>query len=333
MKLGICSLWGPSLDAFREQVKLASDLGYELITIGDSPAGWHELYVSMTLASFDAPNATLAPLVTSPFMRHPIVTANALCTIDELSGGRVALGTATGGSTIMAIGRPPATQIEMREELAALKALFAGEEAEYNGAPVKPLRFPRPIPIYYSAFGPKALQLAGEQADGAILFAGEQDLGGLAERIGAVRKAAENAGRDPAVVDIWVVSYTSIRPTRQQAIDDLGAFIVCNGMTFRTPETFAKVPTQFKGKITELQARYDPTEHVVVGGKNVALMEELGLTEYLSEFDTLVGPVENATAVLRTLEEMGVSTFIAALPGHAAPLETIRGLAEARSAM
>src|SRR3546814_5911637 len=66
MKLGICSMWGPSLQSFREEVKLASDLGYDLVTIGDSPAGWHELYVSMTLAALDAPTATIAPLVTSP---------------------------------------------------------------------------------------------------------------------------------------------------------------------------------------------------------------------------------------------------------------------------
>jgi alkanesulfonate monooxygenase SsuD/methylene tetrahydromethanopterin reductase-like flavin-dependent oxidoreductase (luciferase family) len=231
----------------------------------------------------------------------------------------------------MAIGRPPATQVEMRAELKALKYLFAGEATEYNGAPVKALRFPRPIPIYYSAFGPKAIQLAGEQADGAILFAGERHLDGLADRIAALRKAAADAGRDPAKVDIWVVSYASIRPTRQQAIDDLGAFIVVNGMALRTPEAFATIPTQFQGKVRELQARYGP--HVVVGGRNVALMRELGLTEFLWEFDTLAGPVENATAMLRSLAKMGVSPFIAALPGHAAPLETIRGLAEARSAM
>ena len=60
---------------------------------------------------------------------------------------------------------------------------------------------------------------------------------------------------------------------------------------------------------------------------------EIRLTEFLSEFDTFAGPVESATAMLRTLEAMGGSTFIAALPGHAAPLETIRGLARARSAM
>jgi 5,10-methylenetetrahydromethanopterin reductase len=333
MKLGICSLWGADLGVFRGEIRLAAELGYELITVGDSPAGWHELYVSMTLAALEAPQAQIAPLVTSPFLRHPLVTANALCSIDDLSGGRVALGLATGGSSVMAIGRPPASQAEIRTELAALKALFAGQGIEWNGSPVKPLRFPRKIPIYYSAFGPKALALAGEEADGVILFAGEQHLDSLAQRIAAVRDAATRAGRDADAIDIWVVSYTSIRPTRQEAVDDLGAFIVVNGMAMRTPETLAQVPTQFRGKILELQARYDPTEHVVVGGKNVDLMRELGLTEYLSEFDTLAGPVEAATDMLRTLAEMGVSTLIAALPGHAEPLETIRGLAAARSAM
>jgi alkanesulfonate monooxygenase SsuD/methylene tetrahydromethanopterin reductase-like flavin-dependent oxidoreductase (luciferase family) len=266
-------------------------------------------------------------------MRHPLVTANALCSIDDLSGGRVALGLATGGSTVLAIGRTPATQVEIRAEMAALKSLFAGQGIEWNGAPVKPLRFPKLIPIYYSAFGPKALALAGEQADGVILFAGERHLDGLAQRIASVRDAATKAGRKADAVDIWVVSYASVRPTRDEAIEDLGAFIAVNAMAFRTPETLAQVPTQFRGKILELQARYDPTEHVVVGGKNVTLMKDLGLGEYLSEFDTLAGPIENATAMMRALEGMGVSTFIATLPGHAAPLETIRGLADARSAM
>lgn len=333
MKLGICSLWGPDLAAFRAEVRLASDLGYDLITVGDSPAGWHELYVSLTVAAMEAPQAMLAPLVTSPFLRHPLVTANALCSVDDLSGGRVALGLATGGSTVLAIGRMPATQVEIRAEFAALQALFAGRPIEWEERPVKPLRFPRPIPLYYSAFGPKALALAGEAADGVILFAGEQHLDELAQRIDVVKSAATAAGRDPGAVDIWVVSYTSVRPTRQAALDDLKAFIAVNAMAMRTPEALAQVPTQFRAKVLEFQSRYDPTEHVVVGGRNVALMEELGLGEYLSEFDTLAGPVEAVAATLRRLEALGVSTFIAALPGHADPHATIRGLAAARDAM
>src|SRR3546814_2960025 len=56
-------------------------------------------------------------------------------------------------------------------------------------------------------------------------------------------------------------------------------------------------------------------------------MDELGLTEYLADFDTTAGPVESVTDMLRKLEKLGVSTFIAALPGHAAPLDTIKSLA------
>jgi 5,10-methylenetetrahydromethanopterin reductase len=333
VKLGTCHLWGPDLGAFRAEVRLAAELGYELITVGDSPAGWHDLYISLTIAAQDAPEATIAPLVTSPFLRHPIATANALCTLQDLSGGRVALGLATGGSTVMAIGRMPASQIEIRAEITALKALFAGEGAEWNGASVKAVRFARRVPIYYSAFGPKALELAGEQADGVILFAGTTSLDHLRAKIAAVHAGAVRAGRDPAAIDVWVVSYASVRETKAMALADLKAFMAVNAMVFRTPETMAMVPEEYRARIVEFQGRYDPTEHVVVGGRNVALMEELGLEPFLSDLDTTAGNVEEVAETLRAIAAMGVSTFIAALPGHADPLTAIRGLSAARDAM
>ena len=333
MKIGICSMWGNRLEDFQAEIRLASDQGFDLVTVGDSPAGWHDLYVSLTIAAQLAPKARIAPLVTSPFMRHPIVSANALATLDEFTGGRVDLGLATGGSTVLAIGRMPATQKEIRAEIAAYKDLFAGKDIVWNGAPVKPLRFPRSIPIYYSAFGPKALALAGEQADGVIIFVGDQNLDSAATKIAAVREAATKAGRNADAIDIWATSFLSVRPERQQAIDDLKAFIAVNAMALRTPEAIAALPTNVRPLIEAFQARYDPTEHVVVGGKNVRLMDEMGLTEYLQDFDTIAGPQDHLSGVMRQLEAMGVSTLIAALPGHADPLTTISGFAAARKAM
>lgn len=333
MKLGICSMWGSSLERFRSEVQLASELGFDLISIGDSPAGWHEMVTSMTLAALDAPRARIASLVTSPFMRHPLVSANAFASLDELTNGRTVLGLATGGSTILAVGRLPATQKEIRAEMAAYRALFAGEAIEWGGRSIKALRFARAVPIYYSAFGPKALVLAGEQADGVILFAGDQDLEGLAARIATVRDAATHAGRNADDVDIWVTSYISVRPERQQAIDDLKAFIAVNAMALRTPEALANLPPNVRPLIEAFQTRYDPSEHVVVGGKNVRLMEEMGLTEFLQDFDTIAGPEPHVTGVMRAMEALGVSTLIAALPGHSDPLVTIRGLAAARTAL
>jgi len=333
MKLGICSMWGPSLDHFRAEVRLASELGFDLVSIGDSPSGWHEMVTSLTLAALEAPRAQIASLVTSPFMRHPLVAANAFCSLDELTGGRAVLGLATGGSTILAVGRMPATQSEIRAEIAAYKALFAGQPIEWEGRPIKPLRFARAVPVYYSAFGPKALQLAGEQADGAIIFAGDQHLEATRAKIAAIRDAATRAGRNGDDIDIWATSYIAVRPQRSQAIADLKAFIAVNAMALRTPEALATVPGNVRPLIEAFQARYDPTEHVVVGGRNVRLMDEMGLTEFLQDFDTIAGPQAHVTGVMRELEAMGVSTVIAALPGHGDPLGTMRGLAAAREAM
>ncbi|WP_239806672.1 LLM class flavin-dependent oxidoreductase [Croceicoccus hydrothermalis] len=333
MKLGICSMWGTSLDLFRSEVRLAAELGYELVTVGDSPSGWHEMVTSMTIAALEAPSAQIGSLVTSPFMRHPLVAANAFATLDELTGGRAVLGFATGGSTVLAIGRPPATQAEVRAEFTALRQLFAGEEIEWEGRSVKSLRFARNVPIYYSAFGPKALALAAQEADGAILFAGDQHLDAVEARIAMLRDAATKAGRDPDALDIWVTSFISVRPRRVQAIDDLKAFIAVNAMALRTPQALAMLPENVRPLVEAFQTRYDPSEHVVVGGKNVRLMDEMGLTEFLQDFDTITGPEEHVADVLKRLEAMGVSTVIAALPGHADPLTTIRGLAAARKRM
>jgi 5,10-methylenetetrahydromethanopterin reductase len=327
MRLGSCHLWGDDLEEFREEVRLAGELGFETIAIGDSPAGWHELYVSMMVAAQEAPDALIATFVTSPFLRHPLATANAVCSLHDVIGGRVALGLATGGSNVMAIGHPKATQVQIRDYFQALRKLFAGEPAIYDGRPVSALRHARQTPIYYSAFGPKALELAGEQADGVILFTG-YDLDQFDRKLEMVHAAAKRAGRKPEDVDVWAVSYTSIRESRDAALADLAAFIVVSGMAFQTPEAWARVPEQYKAPLAELHRRYDVTEHTVVGGKNTRLLDELGLTEFLGQFDTIAGPPDHVRDVLAGLAERGVSTFIVPLPGHADKLGTLRRLSE-----
>jgi alkanesulfonate monooxygenase SsuD/methylene tetrahydromethanopterin reductase-like flavin-dependent oxidoreductase (luciferase family) len=334
MKLGICSNWGEDLEAFRGELRTAKQCGYDLVGIGDTPAGWHELLVSMTIVAYEAPGLLVTPMVTAPFMRHPLTSASAMSSLWDLTGGRVAYGLATGGSNVVAIGRGRATQKEVRAEFDALRGLFSGQSIEWEGRTVSGLRFARPVPIYYSAFGPKAFALAGEKADGVILFAGDEKLPELKGRIAAVHEGARAAGRDPASVDIWVISFCSVRPDREQAIEDLAAFISVNALTIAlSPELLEQTPEHLREPIREYKRRYDVTEHVVPHGRNVSLMDELGLRDYLSQFDTTKLDEAGTTKFLRELESMGVSTFIASMPGHADPLPTIRGLAAARDAM
>ena len=137
-------------------------------------------------------------------------------------------------------------------------------------------------------------------------------------------------GKNPDDVDIQVTAFCSIRPTRREAIDDLKAFIVVNGMAIRTPELLARVPEHLRPALAELQRRYDPSEHVVAGGKNARLLDELGddITEYLAGFDTVIGTEAEVKALLDGLENLGVSAFVTNMPGHADRQGNMRALAK-----
>jgi alkanesulfonate monooxygenase SsuD/methylene tetrahydromethanopterin reductase-like flavin-dependent oxidoreductase (luciferase family) len=326
MKLGACHLWGDSLDAYRSDLRLAAELGFGVAAIGDSPAGWHELYISLAIAAQESPDAIVAPFVTSPFVRHPIINANAMCSLADAYGDRFALGLATGGSNVMAIGHAPANQAQIRDYFQALRSLFAGEPGQYDGAPVSALRHARRIPIFYSAFGAKALALAGEQADGVILFT-NHDLDAFDRKLAAVHAAAVRAGRNPEDIEVWATAYCSVRETRAAALADLTAFSVVNGMAIaRMPEVLAQIPKQYHAALAELARRYDPTEHCVVGGANSRLPAELGLTDLLGGFDTVAGPPAEVKKVLDGLTQRGVAAFISNLPGNADKHGTLRRL-------
>ncbi|WP_422342758.1 hypothetical protein [Parasphingorhabdus sp.] len=93
------------------------------------------------------------------------------------------------------------------------------------------------------------------------------------------------------------------------------------------------LPSNIRPSIEAFQTHFAPTEHDVVGDKTAKLMNERGLTGFLQDFDAIAGPEPHMSDVVRKPEAMGVSTLIAALLGHGAPLPTISGLAAAREAL
>jgi alkanesulfonate monooxygenase SsuD/methylene tetrahydromethanopterin reductase-like flavin-dependent oxidoreductase (luciferase family) len=129
--------------------------------------------------------------------RTPMLTAMGAATVDERSGGRLILGLGTG-----AAGRGALK--ELADLVGTLRSLFAGGAVERRGRPVRlSLLPPSPeVPIWISAMGPKAMRLAGQIADGALLnWCPPERVAFARER---VAEGAEMAGRDPAVVTLAV---------------------------------------------------------------------------------------------------------------------------------
>ena len=118
-----------SLGDFPSLCREVEATGFDWLGIADPQSVFHELYVALTVAARETSRIRLGPLVTNPQTRHLVVTASAMASLDELSGGRMALGLGSGDSAIYTLGAPPATSGDRSRE-----------------TPIRPPRPPRPVP-------------------------------------------------------------------------------------------------------------------------------------------------------------------------------------------
>jgi 5,10-methylenetetrahydromethanopterin reductase len=202
----------------RDLARLVEDLGYDSLWVADE--GLHRnVYVTLALAAISTRHLRLGTGVTNPYTRHPALTAAAIASLDELSGGRAILGLGAGGSATAALGvvrRHPARAL--REAVQIIRGLTAGEPVAVRGKvfafsgalDFTPLR---PVPVYVAARGPRSLEVAGEVADGVIVggLVGQR---GLRYCLDAVARGARRAGRpSDAVIRVgWVYAATDPRP-------------------------------------------------------------------------------------------------------------------------
>jgi 5,10-methylenetetrahydromethanopterin reductase len=174
--------------------------------------------VWVTLAACAARTSTIAlgTRVTDPYVRHPALTAVAIASLDELSGGRAILGLGAGGSGFAQMGIERTRPVTaMREAIELIRRLLAGGEVEYRGELV---RFGRgalefvtraAIPIVVVARGPRLLELGGRVADG-VMVASMASPAAVRWGLGHVEVGMRQAGRPPGSVEPSSMLYASI---------------------------------------------------------------------------------------------------------------------------
>ena len=180
--------------------------GFDGAGILDSQMLSRDTFVVLGQAATSTSRITLFPAVTNPFTRHASVLASAMQTVEELAPGRVKLVIGTGYTSASTIGRKPATLAEMRACITTVRALLNGESVSFDGTPGRlGYAAKRRIPIVMAASGPKAIELAGEIADGALLLVGFNR--GIVEKaLDHLERGAKRAGRRLEDLEItWAV--------------------------------------------------------------------------------------------------------------------------------
>jgi 5,10-methylenetetrahydromethanopterin reductase len=204
----------PQLMRLIESIEAA---GFDGAGILDSQLLSRDTFVVLAQAATRTSRLTLFPAVTNPLTRHASVLAGAIQSVEELAPGRVKFVMGTGYTSASTIGRRPATLAEMRECLRAVRALLAGEPVDFDGTPGR-LTFAarRPIPLVMAASGPKAIELAGEVADGVLLLVGFNR--GIVQRaLEHLERGARRAGRRVDDLDVTWAVRTASAPTTAEA--------------------------------------------------------------------------------------------------------------------
>jgi probable F420-dependent oxidoreductase len=167
---------GRALEPAIERVKLAESLGYE--SVYTTHIAGRESLTVCTAYALATSRIRVGTGVVPIYSRTPATMAQTAASIDDLSGGRFTLGLGVSHRPVVegwhgqSIDRPVR---EMREYVAIVRAILRGEdppagEKWHTGFRLMGLD-PRPqAPIYVAALSPAMLRLAGEVADGAMLW-------------------------------------------------------------------------------------------------------------------------------------------------------------------
>jgi probable F420-dependent oxidoreductase len=146
--------------------------------------------------------------------RHPLVTATMATTLHRMSGGRYAFGLGRGFDLLFDVmGLARVTSAQLEDAVGLYRRLWHGEAFGHAGPAgdypylSQDPSFDEDIPVLMMAIGPRSLELAGRVADGVVLHTFLSDET-LARSVATVRRAAEEAGRDPATVRVWAVLAT-----------------------------------------------------------------------------------------------------------------------------
>jgi F420-dependent oxidoreductase-like protein len=218
---------GPeALSKLADQISAAKDDGFASAWI--SNIFGLEALTSLAVAGSKVPGIELGTAVVPTYPRHPAVLAQQALTADLALGGRLALGIGLSHQIVIqdmygySFDRPAR---HMREYLAVLLPLLAGENVSFDGETVHAhigLSVPRSrpqVPLLLAALAPQMLKLAGTKADGTILWmTGPKTV--RDHIVPTITAAASEAGRpSPRVVCVLPVCVTD-NPAQARADAD-----------------------------------------------------------------------------------------------------------------
>ena len=324
MDIGVVLQTTPPSSRGVDLAKKAEMFGFSHVWTFDSHILWQEPYVIYSQILAETRNVIVGPMVTNPATRDWTVTASTYATLNEMYGNRTVCGIGRGDSAVRVTNGKPTTLATLRESVHVIRELGCGRAVDYNGSSIRfPWASKSELEVWVAAYGPKALALTGEVADGFILQLA--DLSIAEWTIKAVRDAAKAAGRDPKSVKICVAAPAYVGNDIPYMRDQTRWFggMVGNhvaDIVERYGEN-SSVPKALTDYIKNRQG-YDYNEHGRAGNSHTTFVPD----EIIDRF-CILGDANEHIRRLTELKDMGVDQFAVYLQ-HDGKEETLEAYGE-----
>ena len=239
---------GGWLGGIPEQVRLAEQRGFDAVV---TPETKHDSTIAMALAAEHSERVEICSSVTIAFPRSPMILAQAMWDLQQLSGGRIniGLGSQVKGHNVRRFGgtwTPPARRME--DYIGMMRAVWhswqTGQRPEYISdnytyTLMTPMFDPGPIEyappkISLANVGPLMAQVAGACADGLRPHGFMTHKMMLESVLPNVKKGADRAGRNVEDIEVSVGGFMAFGETEsevEQAIEGLRQPISFYGST------------------------------------------------------------------------------------------------------
>jgi F420-dependent oxidoreductase-like protein len=186
---------------------------------------------ALAVAGSQVPDIELGTAVVPTYPRHPAVLAQQALTTSTALGGRLALGIGLSHQVVIesmygySYDKPAR---HMREYLSVLLPLLRGEQVDFEGETLNAhLGLSTPgageVPVLIAALAPRMLRLAGEMADGTVLWmTGPKTVADHV--IPTITEAARGAGRPaPRIVCALPVAVTADKDAARARVGEVFA--------------------------------------------------------------------------------------------------------------
>ena len=313
----------PETGTIEHQARRAEAAGWDGITFTDSQNLVGDPFVAVALASRATERLQFATGVTNTHTRHPAALANVALTVQEESGGRFVLGIGRGDTALFHLGRPPMPVARFAERLGQVQTYLAGGTVDCDGHASRiqwldRTRQPK-VPLDVAASGPRLIDLAARTAE-RITFAVGADPERVAWALDLARKAAVDAGRDPADISFGAYVNVGCHPdldaARALIAGGVAAFAHFSAMPGSSGAGLAE---RDKAVVAEVGRRYDSTRHL----RNTADHTAPLAPDFVDRF-AVVGPPERCVERLAELAGLGVERFVVTGPTFQADRDDAR---------